>query len=86
MNHSLHLNCKKATEMVEQQAVVQLSFLENLKLKFHLMVCKTCHAYFKQSKAIDTFFKHNTETSLSNKATTNNDTLKNNMINNLKRW
>ncbi len=88
MKPSLHLSCKKATKMVEQQAVVQLSFWGNLKLKLHLVICSACKTYHQQSMAIDQFFKEHSERSLREEEIKENhpvlDTgLKNQIINHL---
>ncbi|MBW6481945.1 MAG: hypothetical protein K0B10_02680 [Vicingaceae bacterium] len=52
----LKLSCKKATEMVEQEKIESLSFVDKVKLKLHLSVCKACQNYKKQSLLIDEFF------------------------------
>lgn len=52
----LNLSCKKATEMVEQDKIVSLSFVDKMKLKIHLSICKACKNYEKQSQLIDEFF------------------------------
>lgn len=83
MKPSLHLNCKKATEMVEQQTVVQLSFLGKLKLKLHLAICSACKTYHQQSMAIDQFFKEHTEESMKEREIDKTKTLKHNIISNL---
>lgn len=88
MKPSLHLNCKKATEMVEKQAVVRLSFWGNLKLKLHLAICSACKTYQQQSLAIDQFFKEYSESSLREEEIkenhpTSSTGLKNQIINHL---
>ena len=50
---TMMLSCKKATELVEKKAVVELAFAENIQLKMHLMVCSACKKYKNQSKIID---------------------------------
>lgn len=52
----LKLSCKKAAEMIEQEKIVSLSFIDKLNLKFHLSICKKCQNYQKQSQLIDDFF------------------------------
>ncbi len=64
MKPLLHLNCKKATEMVEQNNFIRLSFIQHLKLKFHLAICSACKTYHKQSMVIDQFFRERSESSL----------------------
>lgn len=83
MRPILKLSCKKTTELVEQQWFVKLGFLENLKLKIHLSICKACCSYHEQSKAIDYFFNQNTATALAKEGQEENNILKNNIINNL---
>ena len=46
-------SCKKASEMVEKKKLFGLSFLERLKLKWHLSACRACKSYEKQSQLID---------------------------------
>lgn len=46
-------SCKKASEMVEKKKLFGLSFIERLKLKWHLTACGACSAYEKQSELID---------------------------------
>jgi len=60
----LNLSCKKATEMVEQEKMESLTFINKLKLELHLSVCKPCQGYQKQSQLIADFFSkenHNDE-------------------------
>ena len=49
------LSCKKATELVEKNAVVGLSWNENIQLKMHTSMCSACKKYESQSKIIDKF-------------------------------
>jgi len=53
----LMITCKKATEMIERNNSNDLSMSELMKLKFHLILCKACKFYEKQSRLIDTFLK-----------------------------
>lgn len=83
MKPSLHLNCKKATEMVEQNEFVRLSFIQHLKLKFHLAICSACKTYHKQSMAIDQFFKEHTEELMKEDEINKTEKLKHSIISNL---
>lgn len=47
------LSCKKASSLIEKQSSDNLSFREDIQLKVHTLFCKTCAAYQRQSKAID---------------------------------
>lgn len=51
------LRCIKATELVEKEKVVSITWIEKLKLKFHLSVCKACQAYKTNSDLMDDFFE-----------------------------
>jgi hypothetical protein len=51
------INCKKATELIELQNEVKLSFKERWQLKIHLMMCKVCHKYIDQSNMLSLFLK-----------------------------
>lgn len=59
--HTLFLSCLKATELIEKNFHVQLSFSERMQLKAHKMMCDTCRNYEKQSilieKGMETFQK-----------------------------
>lgn len=51
--NKMMLSCKKATELVEKNSVVGLSWNENMQLKMHTMMCSACKKYESQSKIID---------------------------------
>lgn len=59
--NKIMLSCKKATELVERKHENKLSLKESFQLNLHLLMCKTCNAYDKQSilldKALSQFFK-----------------------------
>lgn len=48
-NNKIMLSCKQATELVEQNIVSKLTFNETIKMKIHLLMCKVCSSYQKQS-------------------------------------
>lgn len=79
----LKLSCKKATEMVEQDEIILLSFVDKVKLKIHLSVCKACRNYQKQSKLIDDFFSNTSESDLDNIPVEENLKLKEIILKNL---
>jgi len=54
----LMLTCKDATALVELQNAGELIWPERYKLRLHLMLCKACRYYAKQSKRIDIFLKY----------------------------
>ena len=51
--HTLFLSCLKATELIEKNFHVQLSFSERMQLKMHKMMCDACRNYEKQSILIE---------------------------------
>lgn len=51
--HTLFLSCLKATELIEKNFHVQLSFSERMQLKAHKMMCDACRNYEKQSILIE---------------------------------
>ena len=60
--NKLFLSCLKATELIEKNFHVQLSFSERMQLKAHKMMCDACRNYEKQSilieKGMETFQKN----------------------------
>jgi len=42
------LSCKQIGELLSQGLDRKLSLSERIKLKFHLIICKTCNCYDKQ--------------------------------------
>ncbi|WPR71423.1 hypothetical protein SLW70_16025 [Flavobacterium sp. NG2] len=46
-------SCKITTELIDKQQLTPLSVKEKLQLQTHKAMCKTCNAYEKQSKIID---------------------------------
>ena len=48
------LSCKKASGLIEKQSTEKLSIKEGFHLNLHTLFCKTCKAYKRQSKALDT--------------------------------
>ncbi len=46
------LSCKAIGELLSQKLDRRLSLRERLRLKFHLLICKTCRCYEKQLKFI----------------------------------
>ena len=47
--HFLFLSCLKATELIEKNLHITLSFKEKLQLKMHKSMCKACNTYEKHS-------------------------------------
>ncbi|WP_052598698.1 hypothetical protein [Aureispira sp. CCB-QB1] len=50
--------CKKATQLIEKEATENLSILTKIRLKMHLMMCKACAAYKKQSQLLSFWIKN----------------------------
>lgn len=55
--HYITLSCKKATELVEKKQVSKLSLIENIQLKLHLNMCKTCKKYEAKSVFIESILE-----------------------------
>lgn len=53
----LILSCKTATELVEKKQVTNLSFFEGFRLKTHVLLCKACRSYEKQSLLLEKAFE-----------------------------
>lgn len=51
--NTLFLSCLKATELIEKNFHIQLSFTERMQLKAHKMMCDACKNYEKQSVIIE---------------------------------
>lgn len=47
------LSCKKATELIEKKDLAGLDPIQNMQLSLHLMMCKACKDYEKQSLFLD---------------------------------
>ncbi len=53
----LHVNCRKATELVEERTVRKLGLRERFGLWLHLLICAGCRAYERQSALIDRWLR-----------------------------
>ncbi len=52
MKQLIHITCKKATYLVSKNEEHRISFLEWLRLQFHLSICSFCRLFQKQTKLI----------------------------------
>lgn len=68
------LSCKKATELIEKKDLAGLDPIQNLQLSLHLMMCKACKDYEKQSTLLDNMvslqMKRNTKSAIEQKKET----------------
>lgn len=46
-------SCKRTTELIEKKKIAPLNATDELQLKFHKMMCKTCNTYEYQSEILD---------------------------------
>lgn len=53
----LHVNCRKATELVEERSARKLGLRERFGLWMHLLICAGCRAYERQSALIDRWLR-----------------------------
>jgi hypothetical protein len=47
------LNCKQATLLSLKKEEGRISFMENIKLQYHVLYCKYCRRFIKQSAVIN---------------------------------
>ena len=45
-------NCKEATDLISKKEEKKLSAQQNIKLLFHLFLCKVCNFFYKQNNVI----------------------------------
>ncbi len=60
-NNSPLFSCKKATELLDKESVLKLSFREKVALKIHIAICAACKRYKKQSQFLEKIFKSNSQ-------------------------
>ena len=48
------ISCEEATTLCNKTQYKETTFFERLKLKFHLLVCKTCAKFSKQNAQLTT--------------------------------
>lgn len=53
---TIMLSCAKAAEYINLREEGQLNAKQSMQLKLHLLACKTCRAYEKQSEIIKKMF------------------------------
>jgi hypothetical protein len=46
----MKLSCDEATKLCDKSQYDEITFLEKMKLNFHLFLCKKCGLYSKQNK------------------------------------
>ena len=51
------IDCKEAAYLTDKQSITEISFGKRMSLKFHVMMCKICRRYFKDSEALMKIFK-----------------------------
>ncbi len=59
IKNALILSCKKATELIEKKNLAGLDPMQNMQLSLHLMMCKACKEYEKQSTILDQLISMN---------------------------
>ena len=45
------ITCEKAADICNKTQYREATFIEKMKLQFHLLMCKTCSAFSKQNSA-----------------------------------
>lgn len=56
-NKGLKITCKEATSICDKSQYKEASFLDILKLKLHLAICKKCAAYSEQNNMLSRIVK-----------------------------
>lgn len=51
------INCKEATYLVDKKFEARIGLNQQVKLKFHLILCKVCATYQDQSLVLNNSFK-----------------------------
>jgi len=51
------LSCARATFYIEKEQLTSLSFIERIKLRWHLKMCDKCRLYSKQSPILSRALK-----------------------------
>lgn len=51
--YKLIIPCEKVTMMLEKDAVGQLSFIQRIRLRYHIKICKWCAIYAEKMMFID---------------------------------
>lgn len=51
------ITCDEATTICDKSQYGEATFLEKIKLNFHLIACKVCALYTKQNRTMSKLFK-----------------------------
>ena len=57
MKNPAFLKCNEAAALCTKKEYEECSFAEKLKLRFHLLLCKTCKEYSKKNTKLSRLFK-----------------------------
>lgn len=52
MSNRIKISCKEASFIISKKQETKISFTENLKLRLHILYCKTCTLFLKQTNFI----------------------------------
>ncbi|MFM7015289.1 MAG: response regulator [Bacteroidota bacterium] len=55
--HQIIYSCEKATALIEKKQLQELTFQENIRLRFHIRACSACTEYQKQSVVLNSVLK-----------------------------
>jgi hypothetical protein len=53
----LMINCKESTFLVDKEFETKIGLIAQLKLRYHLYICKVCSTYKIKSNIINHLFK-----------------------------
>ncbi|MCG8574208.1 MAG: hypothetical protein MI810_04930 [Flavobacteriales bacterium] len=51
------MSCEKVTYLIDKGELVKLSFMERMRIRMHVWMCKCCTHYEKDSKALGRMFR-----------------------------
>lgn len=54
----LKISCKEAATICNKAQYGEATFLEKIKLRWHLLICKICALYSKQNHTLTSIFKY----------------------------
>ena len=62
-------NCKEITEQIEKENFKKLNWIRRIERTIHLILCKACRAYKKDSIALDSILEKRPKSNLNNQLT-----------------
>jgi len=51
------ISCEEATTICNKKQYNEASFVERLKFRFHILICRACSAFTKKNEKLTTLFE-----------------------------